>query len=351
MKNMKRITINNTEIGDGLPAQMIAEIGLNHNGSVELGHRMIDAAAESGATMVKFQKRTPDALAVADFLDAPFEKCPTLGRTQRHVREKLELTLDEHKALRDHANDLGMIWFASIFDIPGLQLAEALDMPVIKIASHSLTNGPLLEAVAATGRPVMLSVGGTSWEERDQAVRILDKNPLLLFHCVSSYPTPDNQVKLDTIDVLKQRYNLPVGFSGHEVGTIVSMAAIAKGACVVERHFTLNRSMPGLDHGISLEPHEFAELSMAAKRIAAASGVSGDVLEAEMAARTNYHVAVRAAVALEKGHVISAEDLVCKQPLKDSGEFFTGLEYRNLVGKTLNRALAVEEAIARVDLD
>ena len=345
------ITIGHVDVGGGLPCHLIAEIGLNHNGSLDLARQMIEQAAMSGATMVKFQKRCPEQLATAEMLDAPFPKCPLFGRTQREVRERLELTADQLAELKAYAEGFGLLFFMSVFDLDSLGVAMEIDVPALKIASHSMTNGPLLEAAAATGRPIMASLGGVGWEEADKAVEILRAAPLALFHCVSAYPTPDSLVKLDTIQAIRERYGLTVGFSGHEAGITLSMAAATLGAAMIERHFTLDRAMVGLDHGISLEPHEFSELALGLRRIAAARGIAEVIDSAEGPARTNYHVAVRAARPIKAGDTISRDDLHCKQPLEDWEKNFTGLEIDQVVGKKARRDFAYDDAVARADIE
>jgi sialic acid synthase SpsE len=189
----------NIQIGDGLPTHLIAEIGLNHNGSLDLAKQMVLQVALSGATFVKFQKRTPEILTSSEFLDSSFSKCPSLGSTQREVRKRLELTIEAYKELKKYAEQLGLIFSASAFDLPSLDFLMELDTPVIKVASHSITNAPLLKKIAEYKIPTICSFGGTTEGERDRAFDILQSNPLIIFHCVSSYPTPDFLVKLDTI--------------------------------------------------------------------------------------------------------------------------------------------------------
>ena len=334
-------------IGDGLPTYLIAEIGLNHNGSEELAQEMIRQAAISGASFVKFQKRSPPDLATAAFLDAPFEKCPVLGNTQREVRERLELPLEVYQRLRVYAESLGLVFFASAFDLPSLDFLLSSGVKVIKLASHSLTNGPLLERIADLKLPTILSLGGSTSAEQDRAVDVLKNCPLVLLHCVSSYPTPDGMAKIDTISYLKDRYRLPVGYSSHETGIDLSVAAATLGACMIERHFSLNRAMIGLDQPISLEPAEFAEMALRIRRVFGARGVAESLQEGENTAKNAYHVAVRASRAIKKGETVTAEMLVCKQPLSDRGKYFTGFEMHELVGKSLTVNVAEDEAIPR----
>ena len=339
------------EVGDGLPTYLIAEIGLNHNGSEELARDMIRSAAQSGASFVKLQKRSPDNLASAAFLDAPFLKCPLLGSTQREVRERLELPLDAYIRLREYAESLGVVFFASAFDLESLDFLLEAGIKIIKVASHSMTNGPLLKKIADRKLPTIASLGGCTLAEQDQAIEWLRGCPLVIMHCVSSYPTPDGLAKLDTINYLKKRYGVPVGYSSHEVGIDLSVAASVLGACIVERHFTLDRAMVGLDQSISLEPREFAEMATKVRRLFGARGVREGLQDAESVAKSAYHVAVRAAVAIRKGQVIDASMITCKQPLSNPSTYFTGLETDLVVGKTCNLNIKADDAIPRIAID
>lgn len=321
------------EIGDGLPVHLISEIGLNHNGSFELAKKMIYESALSGATIVKFQKRSPSNLAIKSFLDQPFLKAPVFGSTQRVVRERLELSFDEYKELKEYSESLGMIFCVTAFDLESLEFLMKLNTPLIKIASHSITNLELLEKIAEYKVPVICSFGGTTSIERDRAFNILKDNPLIIMHCVSSYPTPDNIATIDTINLYKEKYNIPIGYSSHEVGIDISIAASIVGAVVIERHFTLNRSMIGLDQSISLLPDEFAEMAMKIKRLQNVRGVSKDLKEEEKQAKYNYHVAICSKNKIDKGQIIKREDLICKQPLVDPKVNFTGFELYDVVGK------------------
>ncbi len=338
------------EIGDSLPPHLIAEIGLNHNGSVELAKAMIRKAALSGASFVKFQKRSPADLATNAFLDESFEKCPALGRTQRQVRDRLELSLDEYKELRCFAESLGLIFFASAFDIPSFEFLQQVGISIVKIASHSLTHGRLLERVAASGLPVVCSFGGATEEERDQAFAILKDNPLVILHCVSAYPTPDHLIRLDTIPYLKKRYQVPIGFSSHEAGIDFSVGAAVIGAAMIERHFTLDRAMVGLDHSISLTPAEFAEMARRVKRLQNGRGINTGLLPEETTAKYNYHVAVCTTLPVSKGDVLTEAMLTCKQPLKDPSRYFSGLEYRQVIGRKVGTDIPADTPIARSDL-
>mgnify|MGYP005631950157 CR=1 FL=1 len=351
---MKRTTFDTPEgsiqFGEGLPTHFIAEIGLNHNGSFELAKGMILEAAKAGATMVKFQKRSPEDLATAEFLDAPFDKCPLFGSTQREVRERLELTLDDYRELEQYSHSLGLMFSSSVFDLQSFEFIKKLSNPIIKIASHSVTNGPLISEIGKSGLPIICSLGGGSQDEIDIVYKTLKNNPLILLHCVSAYPTPDDLVKLDTIPYLKERYNVPVGFSSHEVGIDISIAATVMGACVVERHFSYNRSMVGLDHGISLEPDEFSEMVSKIRRLEKTRGIKTELLPAEHAARNNYHVGLYAKKTIKKGEIINMDDIVCMQPLTSSEKYFTGLEVQSVVGKASKVDIQPAQQISRENI-
>lgn len=335
------------EVGDGLPTHLISEIGLNHNGSVDLAKEMILQSALSGATMVKFQKRFPAKLAVREFLNQEFPKAPVFGSTQREVRENLELSFEEYRILKEYAESLGLIFFATAFDLDSLQFLIDLKVPLLKIASHSVTNGELLDAIAETGLPVIVSFGATTTQERDYAVKKLKNNPLIIMHCVSSYPTPDDIVNVDTIPYYKERFKVPIGFSSHETGIDISVAASLFGACIIERHFTLNRAMIGLDHGISLEPKEFAEMALKIARLSKIRGVSKDLNSNELPTKNKYHVAICSTRELLPGHKIIRKDLVCKQPLLSSEKYFTGTQMDDVIGKTVIKKIANDVQIPK----
>lgn len=344
---MAEFSIGNVDLGEGLPALVIAEIGLNHNGSLTLAHKLVDAAALAGASLVKFQKRSPADLATAQFLDAPFPKCPLFGRSQREVRARLELAPAALRELRDHARELGLLFSMSAFDLPSLEAAVALEVPVLKLASHSMTHAPLLEAAAGLGLPIIASMGGCTWEERDRAVAVLSRAPLAVLHCVSAYPCPDALVKLDTIGELRRRYRREVGYSGHEAGIDVTVAATVLGASIVERHLTLNRAMVGLDHGVSLEPAEFAEMVLRIRRLERVRGVAERPAAEEAPSRQSYHVAVCTRHAIAASEVLLASDLVLKQPRGREDLFFGGFELDAVAGKRALRALPADEPVPR----
>ncbi|GGR16152.1 N-acetylneuraminate synthase family protein [Agromyces mediolanus] len=253
------VRIGRHEVGTGLPVYVIAEIGLNHNGELDLAKRLIDVAAEAGCQAVKFQKRTPELATPEHMKDVPRET-PWGTMSYLDYRRRVELSRDDYLEIARYADLRGLDWFASPWDEPSVAFLDELDVPAFKVASASVTDVPLLRAIAATGKPVILSTGMSTLEEIDRAVVTLGTSQLLLMHATSSYPMPAEEANLRTIDTLALRYPVPVGYSGHERGLQISLAAVALGAVAVERHITLDRAMWGSDHAASLEPQGLEHL-------------------------------------------------------------------------------------------
>lgn len=247
-------------IGDDLPVYVIGEIGLNHNGDVSLALRLIDVAAEAGADAVKFQKRTPE-IATPEHMRDTLRETPWGTMTYLEYRRRVEFDAEQYAQIGAYAAARGLDWFASPWDVPSVDVLEELDVVAHKIASASVTDIELLERVAMTGKPVLLSTGMSTLEEIDRAVDTLGRDQLVLLHATSTYPMPAEEANLRTIETLRTRYpGVPIGYSGHERGLQISLAAVALGARVVERHITLDRTMWGSDHAASLEPQGFEHL-------------------------------------------------------------------------------------------
>ncbi|QKJ19631.1 N-acetylneuraminate synthase family protein [Microbacterium hominis] len=241
-------------VGGGRPAYVIAEIGLNHNGDVDIAKRLIDVAADAGADAVKFQKRTPEIATPPHMRDVPRET-PWGTMTYFEYRQRVEFGRDEYIEISDYAMLRGLEWFASPWDVPSVQFLEELGAVAHKVASASLTDHELLRALRDTGKTVILSTGMSTIEEIDAAIEVLGTEHLLLMHATSTYPMEPEEANLRMIPVLRDRYpGVAVGYSGHERGLQISLAAVALGAVAVERHITLDRTMWGSDHAASLEP-------------------------------------------------------------------------------------------------
>lgn len=254
------VRIGQHEVGAGHPVYVIAEIGLNHNGSVEMAKQLIDVAAEAGAQAVKFQKRTPEISTPEHMKDVPRET-PWGTMTYLEYRYRVEFSKEQYIEIGDHATLRGLDWFASPWDVPSVAFLEDLNVPTHKVASASVTDLELLEALRATGKPIILSTGMSTLEEIDRAVAVLGTENLVMLHATSTYPMPAEEANLRTILTLQDRYaGVPIGYSGHERGLQISLAAVSLGAVAVERHITLDRTLWGSDHAASLEPQGLEHL-------------------------------------------------------------------------------------------
>lgn len=248
------VSIGSRVIGGGRPAYVIAEIGLNHNGDVDIAKRLIDVAARAGADAVKFQKRTPEISTPEHMRDVPRET-PWGVMSYLDYRRRVEFGREEYVEIGDHATMLGLDWFASPWDVPSVEFLEDLNVVAHKVASASLTDTELLLALRETGKPVILSTGMSTIEQIDRALDTLGTDRVVLMHATSTYPLEPEEANLRVIATLRDRYpGVPVGYSGHERGLQISLAAVAIGAVAVERHITLDRTMWGSDHAASLEP-------------------------------------------------------------------------------------------------
>ncbi|MBI2901778.1 MAG: N-acetylneuraminate synthase family protein [Planctomycetes bacterium] len=346
---METLRIGGREVGPGRPAFVIAEAGINHNGSLDLARRLVDAAAEAGCDAVKFQKRAVRALLSREAYDAPYSGRNSYGATYGEHRERLELKPENYVALRDHARERGIHFMASVWDPLSASLVDSLGVPAHKIGSPDLTNLPLCAQVARFGRPVILSTGMSEMWELDAAVRvILDANPqLVLLHCVSVYPAPFGDLRLGCIPMMRERYGVPVGYSGHEPGWHAVLAAVALGACVVEKHITLDRSMKGGDHGFSLEPGELRTMMREIRETEAALvGSEKFLLPDEIPARRKLGKSLTTKVRVPKGTVLTPDMLTVKGPA-------TGLSpvlFNHLLGKRASHDLAPDTVIRKEDV-
>jgi N-acetylneuraminate synthase len=257
---MKReVKIGGRWIGDGHPAYIVAEIGINHNGDLDNAKRLIEAAARSGVDAVKFQKRTPE-LCVPPEQRNQMRETPWGYITYLDYRYKTEFGQAEYGEIDIYCRQLGITWFASVWDEPSADFMEAYTPVCYKIPSASLTDHNLLRHLRKTGRPLILSTGMSTIEEIRQAVSVLGEENLILCHSTSTYPCEPEELNLRMIQSLRQEFSCPVGYSGHEVGLVTSVVAVALGACLVERHITLDRALWGSDQAASVEPGGFQRL-------------------------------------------------------------------------------------------
>src|SRR3989338_11133748 len=259
----ERVKVGRRYIGGSEPVFVIAEVGINHNGDINTAKKLIDAASAGGADAVKFQKRTNEDIFTRAGMEKPYTSPHAFAPTYGEHRKKLEFSEAQYEELKAYAGEKDILFFASVWDPKSADFMERLGIDAYKIPSADVINTPLLEYVAKKDRPVLLSTGMNTMEEIEEAVHAVLKhnNRLIIFHCLSLYPSPDDKINLSFMDVLRRRFSpLPVGYSGHEMEMLPTIAAVSMGACIVERHMTLDKKMKGSDHAASLEPNQFKEL-------------------------------------------------------------------------------------------
>jgi N-acetylneuraminate synthase len=255
---MSTVKVGNKLLGEGQPCYVIAEVGINHNGDIDLAKRLISVAVAAGCDAVKFQKRTVDIVYTAAELATP--RPNPFGDTNGDLKRGLEFGEEEYDEIAAFCKSVKIPWLVSPWDEPSVDFMEKYDTPVYKIASASLTDDNLLKYVRKTGKPILASTGMSTYAEIDHAVEVLGKENLILMHTTSTYPAKYEQLNLRAIPTMAERYGVPVGYSGHETGIPTTVVAAAIGACVVERHITMDRAMWGSDQSASLEPNGISRL-------------------------------------------------------------------------------------------
>ncbi len=252
------VRVGDKFVGRDQPTYVVAEIGINHNGDIDLAKRLISVAHAAGCDAVKFQKRTIDVVYTQDELARPRES--PFGETNGDLKRGLEFDRDQYAEIAAHCRAVRMPWFASCWDEASVDFIARFDVPCYKIASPSLADDGLLRHTRAIGRPIILSTGMSTLAEIDHAVDVLGTHDLILLHAVSTYPAHYAELNLRCVQTLADRYGVPVGYSGHETGIPSSVAAVALGACCVERHITIDRALWGSDQAASLEPNGMTRL-------------------------------------------------------------------------------------------
>jgi N-acetylneuraminate synthase/sialic acid synthase len=348
---VRELTIDGRRIADDTGCFVIAEIGHNHQGSVERAKELFTVARDCGVDAVKLQKRDNRTLFTRAQYEAPYDNENSFGATYGEHREALELDADAYAELQAHARELGLVFFATAFDVPSADLLAGLDMPAYKIASGDLRNTPLLRHVASLGRPMIVSTGGAAIEDVDRAVdAVLPLNAdICLLQCTAAYPAAVEELNLQVIVTLRERYpELVIGLSDHQDGIAMAVAAHMLGARVIEKHFTLSHTMKGTDHAFSLMPEGMRKLVRDLKRIPAALGDGvKQPLPSEHGPLVKMGKQVVAARALQAGHVIGPDDLAVKSP---AGEGLPPYELDAIVGRTVRRPLAPDQGVTLEDL-
>jgi N-acetylneuraminate synthase len=267
---MSTVKIGNISVGDGHPCLIVGEIGINHNGDVDMAKHLINVAVSAGFNAVKFQKRTIEVVYSREELERPRES--PFGTTNGDLKRALEFGKKEYKEIDRYCRKKNIIWFASCWDKQSVDFIDKFNVPCYKIASACLTDDVLLRYIRSKGRPIILSTGMSTLKQIDHAVTVLGKKNLIILHCTGTYPAYYEELNLRVIPFLHQRYGVPVGYSGHETGLPSSVTAVALGASMVERHITLDRSMWGSDHAASLEPNGCTRLVRDIRLIETAMG-------------------------------------------------------------------------------
>ena len=317
---MKTVTLGSVTVGEGHPPYIIAEVGSNHNGDMDLCRLLIDAAADAGAHAVKFQSWSESSLIAGE----EYERNPEYSDRKKHfgsLREMVrayQLTPDQHREASAHCVQRGIAFCSSAFSPEEVDLLDTLDVPFIKIASMDVVNPPLLKRAARTGRPVMISTGMATLGEIEQAVeavRAEGNEQIVLLHCVSVYPPEPVTIHLRNMATLREAFDVPVGFSDHTLGTSTPLAAIALGACAIEKHFTLDKEMAGWDHAISADPPELRAIVDEGLKVFQALGdCRRTVTEAEREKRRQFRRSLVARRSLPAGHIMLEGDLDAKRP-------------------------------------
>jgi N-acetylneuraminate synthase/N,N'-diacetyllegionaminate synthase len=343
---VKKIRIDGRLLGVGEPTFIVAEIGVNHNGSVHMARKLIDAAKDAGADSVKFQSFKTERIVTKYAEKAVYQKETTdPKKSQYSMLKKLELGDAEIKELHRYAQKRNILFLSSAFDEESVDLLDSLDVPAFKVASGELTNLPLLRHMANKKRPMILSTGLSTLDEIEEALAVITEEgveEIILLHCVTSYPAKEEEANLKVMDLLRRQFGFPVGFSDHTLSITVPIAAAALGAVLIEKHFTLDKTLLGPDHRASLEPTEFKEMVKGIRDVEKALGdgmkrLTANEEEIKKAARRSIVAKTR----IPKGTIIRENMVDFKRP-------GTGLEPKNLckiVGKRTKKDIEPDELI------
>ena len=330
-----------------MPVTIIAEAGVNHNGSLERAKEMALAAKKAGADIVKYQTAVPEQVVSRFAEKADYQKQQTGSEeSQLEMIKKIHFGFEEHRQLKEYCDEIGIRYLSTPFDLDSIDFLATLDMPVWKIPSGEITNLPYLEKVAALKKPLILSTGMSMLSEIEDALAVLEENgceDVTLLHCNTEYPTPMEDVNLLAMRELEEQFALPVGFSDHTLGIEADIAAAALGACVIEKHFTLDKTLEGPDHQASLEPDELEAMVRAIRNIEKALGTGEKhVTPSEAKNRPIARKSIVAKRAIKKGEVFTAENLTTKRP----GDGISPMRWYDVLGKEASRDFAEDEKIS-----
>jgi len=349
---LKTVRFGNFVVGPGNPPYIVAEVGSNHNGNMDLCRRLIDAAANVGAHAVKFQSWSEKSLIAKEDYDRNTEysdKKKHFGSLREMVKA-YQFTPEQHHEAYHHCKARGIAFCSSVFSPEEVDLLDKFDVPFIKIASMDIVNIPLLRYAARTQRPLVISTGMANLAEIERAVEIVHNEgnqEIALLHCVSIYPPDFDMIHLRNMETLQKAFDLPVGFSDHTLGVAIPLAAIALGACIIEKHFTLEKDMEGWDHSISADPLELKTIVEEGRNVFTALGSSvRTVGDAEIEKRKKFRRSLVAKRALGKGHALTKDDLDAKRP----GTGISPHELPYVLGKKLAHSVQQDQVISWMDL-
>jgi N-acetylneuraminate synthase/N,N'-diacetyllegionaminate synthase len=349
---VKTIDIAGRKIGPGYPCFVIAEAGVNHNGDIELAKALIDAAAEAGADAVKFQTFRAEEVSSSSAPKADYQRQTTdPAESQLEMLRQLELTPEAHLELQKYCRQRGILFLSTPFDADSADLLDELGVPLFKIGSGEVTNGPFLEYVARKAKPIILSTGMSYLSEIDQAVRVIRGagcDRLIMLHCVSNYPADPADVNLRAMQTLAVAFNVNVGYSDHTMGVESALGAVALGAAVIEKHLTLDRNLPGPDHKASLEPHEMTSLVQGIRTLESALG---DGIKQSTPSEENVRRVARRSLVLKNdikaGDLIEASMLTAIRPAGGIDPYL--MEF--VVGRRAKRSIKAGQMLTWQDLE
>ena len=328
---------------------IIAEAGVNHNGSLTTAKELIDMAASAGADYIKFQTFKAENIVTKKARKASYQErnCADSDNSQYKMLKRLELSYDDHFKLIEHCREKGIGFLSTAFDLDSVSFLESLDLSIWKIPSGEITNLPYLRKIAAMKRPILLSTGMCRMEEVGEALNVLTGegvplSEITVWHCNTPYPTPMEDVNLRAMDTLAREFGVNIGYSDHTLGIEVSVAAVAKGAKVIEKHFTLDKNLPGPDHCASLDPSELKQMIQAIRHVEQALG--HELKQPSPSEISNIIIARKSIVAarnIQKGEILTEENITCKRP----GDGITPMKWDEIIGTTAVRDFSEDEKI------
>ena len=325
---------------------IIAEAGVNHNGDIKLAKKLNDEAKKSGADAVKFQTFKAEKLVTKTATKAAYQnKNDKSSQSQYEMLKRLELTYDNFRELLQYCEEVGIDFLSSAFDLESIDFLDGLGMNLFKVPSGEITNLPYLKKIAQTGKQVVISTGMSTYGDIEAALDVLYENnakDVIVLHCNTEYPTPMNDVNLKAMKSIETAFNVKVGYSDHTIGIEIPTAAVALGASVIEKHFTLDKTMDGPDHKASLNPTELADMVTAIRNVEMALGHG--VKKLSNSEKNNLEIVRKSIVAnqdIAEGEVFSEDNLTVKRP----GTGLSPMEWENVIGKTATKAYAEDDVI------